>query len=98
MSFDINEYYSKLSQGEVLLAYKGSITSELINELLEAVEEKLEKVNPDHTVLMFTYKVKTIFGLRINKLYKGAAGHRRGGVHCPWGRAGICRGAQQHPV
>lgn len=45
MSFDINEYYSKLSQGDVLLAYKGSITSDLINEILEAVEEKLEKVN-----------------------------------------------------
>jgi len=45
MSFNINEYYSKLSQGDILLAYKGSITSELINEVLEAVEEKLEKVN-----------------------------------------------------
>ena len=45
MGFDINEYYFKLSQGDVLLAYKGSITSELINEILEAVEEKLEKVN-----------------------------------------------------
>lgn len=45
MSFNINEYYSKLSQGDVLLAYKGSITSDLINEILEAVEEKLEKVN-----------------------------------------------------
>ncbi|MBN1117513.1 MAG: SiaB family protein kinase [Bacteroidales bacterium] len=45
MSFNINEYYSKVSQGDVLLAYKGSITSELINEVLEAVEEKLEKVN-----------------------------------------------------
>lgn len=45
MSFNINEYYSKLSQRDVLLAYKGSITSELINEILEAVEEKLEKVN-----------------------------------------------------
>jgi hypothetical protein len=45
MSFNINEYYSRLSQGDVLLAYKGSITSELINEVLEAVEEKLEKVN-----------------------------------------------------
>lgn len=45
MSFNINEYYYKLSQGDVLLAYKGSITSELINEILEAVEEKLEKVN-----------------------------------------------------
>jgi len=45
MSFNINEYYTRLSQGDVLLAYKGSITSDFINEVLEAVEEKLEKVN-----------------------------------------------------
>jgi hypothetical protein len=43
MSFNINEYYTRLSQGDVLLAYKGSITSELINEVLEAVEESLRR-------------------------------------------------------
>jgi hypothetical protein len=43
MSFNINEYYSNLSKGDVVLAYKGSITSELINEVLEAVEDKLAK-------------------------------------------------------
>ncbi len=45
MSFNINEYYTDLNKGEVLLAYKGSITSELINDVLEAVEEKLEQGN-----------------------------------------------------
>jgi uncharacterized protein YfkK (UPF0435 family) len=45
MSFNINEYYTDLNKGEVLLAYKGSITSELINDVLEAVEEKLEQSN-----------------------------------------------------
>jgi uncharacterized protein YfkK (UPF0435 family) len=45
MSFNINEYYTSLSKRDVILAYKGSITSDLINEVLEAVEEKLEKVN-----------------------------------------------------
>ncbi|MBN1599686.1 MAG: SiaB family protein kinase [Bacteroidales bacterium] len=43
MSFNINEYYTDISKGDVLLAYKGSITSALINEVLEAVEEKLER-------------------------------------------------------
>ncbi len=42
MSFNINEYYTDISKGDILLAYKGSITSELINEVLEAVEDKLE--------------------------------------------------------
>ena len=45
MSFNINEYYTQISKGDVLLAYKGSITSELINEVLEAVEGKLEEDN-----------------------------------------------------
>lgn len=45
MSFNINEYYNMLSEGNVLLAFKGSITSDLINEVLDAVEEKLDSVN-----------------------------------------------------
>lgn len=45
MSFSIQEYYSKLNKGDVLLAYKGSITSELINEVLDAVEDKLDRSN-----------------------------------------------------
>lgn len=43
MSFNINEYYKDLSEGDVLVAYKGSITSDMINEVLEAIEQKLEK-------------------------------------------------------
>ena len=35
MSFNINEYYTDISKGEILLAYKGSITSELMNEDLD---------------------------------------------------------------
>lgn len=42
MSFNINEYYTDISKGDILLAYKGSITSDLINEVLEAVEDKME--------------------------------------------------------
>lgn len=42
MSFNINEYYTDISKGDILLAYKGSITSELINDVLEAVEDKME--------------------------------------------------------
>ena len=45
MGFNIKEYYDNISKGDILLAYKGSITSELINDVLEAVEKKLEAVN-----------------------------------------------------
>jgi hypothetical protein len=45
MSFRINEYYTDISKGDIILAYKGSITPDLINEVLEAVEDKLEEGN-----------------------------------------------------
>jgi hypothetical protein len=45
MSFDINEYYSRLNGGDVLLAYKGSITSDLISNVLEVVEAKLDHLS-----------------------------------------------------
>jgi hypothetical protein len=45
MGFNIKDYFKNISKGDILLAYKGSITSELINDVLEAVEKKLEEVN-----------------------------------------------------
>ena len=43
MSFDINEYYSRLNGGDVLIAFKGSISSELISNVLEVVESKMDE-------------------------------------------------------
>jgi hypothetical protein len=57
MSFNINEYYSQISKRDILLAFKGSITSELINEVLEAVEQKLEKNNEDGKTRKKLYNV-----------------------------------------
>jgi hypothetical protein len=45
MSFKLSEYYNELSNGDVLLAYKGTISSKLINDVLEVVETKLDKSN-----------------------------------------------------
>ncbi|MDA3953888.1 MAG: SiaB family protein kinase [Bacteroidales bacterium] len=44
MSFNIDERYKKLNKGEVLLAYKGSISAELITNVLGVVESKLDHV------------------------------------------------------
>jgi hypothetical protein len=57
MGFNINEYYTKISKGDILLAYKGSITSELINEVLEAVEQKLEQGKEDGKTRKKLYNV-----------------------------------------
>jgi len=57
MSFDINEYYNKLNGGDVLLAYKGSITSDLISNILEVVEAKLEDLSEGSKVRKKVYNV-----------------------------------------
>jgi hypothetical protein len=57
MSFDINDYYEKLNGGDVILAYKGSITSDLISNVLEVVEAKLEDFSEDSKVQKKVYNV-----------------------------------------
>jgi hypothetical protein len=57
MSFNLKEYYSNLSKGDVILAYKGSITSELINDILEGVEKKLEDADADSKLRKKIYNV-----------------------------------------
>lgn len=57
MSFDIKEYFNELSSGDVVLAYKGSITSDLINDVLEAVEKKLDEANEEGKMRKKIYNV-----------------------------------------
>ena len=44
MGFNIEELYEKMNKGEILLSYKGSITAELITNVLGVVETKLDHV------------------------------------------------------
>jgi hypothetical protein len=57
MSFNLSEYYANLSKGDILLAYKGSITSDLINDILEAVEKRLEESNAESRLRKKIYNV-----------------------------------------
>jgi len=57
MSFDLKEYYANLNKGDVILSFRGSITSELINDILEAVEAKLEKENTESRLRKKIYNV-----------------------------------------
>ena len=42
MSFNVDEYYEKLKNGDVVMSYKGTITTEVINSTLELIESKLD--------------------------------------------------------
>ena len=57
MSFDVHEYYSKLNGGHVLVAFKGSITTDLINNVLEQIEEKMDSVDEQAKVRKKLYNV-----------------------------------------
>ena len=57
MSFDINEFYKSLNKDEILLTYKGSITSELINGILEDVENKMLEAGEDSKIRKKVYNV-----------------------------------------
>ena len=57
MSFDVNEYYSKLNGGDVLMAFKGNISSELISNVLEVVESKMDDVSESSKIRKKVYNV-----------------------------------------
>jgi len=57
MSFDVNEYYSKLNGGDVLMAYKGNISSELISNVLEVVESRMDDYSEDSRIRKKVYNV-----------------------------------------
>ena len=57
MSFDINEYYSRLDSGDVLMAFKGSITSELISNVLEVVESRMDEYSESSKIRKKVYNV-----------------------------------------
>ncbi len=43
MIFNLNEWYKEKQDGEILLSYKGNISSDLITDVLEIVESKLNE-------------------------------------------------------
>ncbi len=57
MSFDVHEYYNKLDDGDVLVSFKGSVTTDLINNILEKIEEKMEGVDEQSKVRKKVYNV-----------------------------------------
>lgn len=57
MSFDVNDYYSKLKTEGVILSYMGSITSDIINTVLENIEHKFIEINEGNSVRKKVYNV-----------------------------------------
>lgn len=57
MSFNLDDFYKQLTTGEVVLSFKGSITSEIINGILESIENKLAETNEEGKIRKKMYNV-----------------------------------------
>jgi hypothetical protein len=57
MSFNLQESFKQMNEGDVLLAFKGSITTELITNVLEVIESKLEDIVTATAVKKKVYNV-----------------------------------------
>ena len=57
MSFNVNDFYKQLTDKEMLLSFRGSVTSDVINQVLEDVEGKLAKANENGKIRKKLYNV-----------------------------------------
>jgi len=57
MSFNVESYFSDVSNGSPILYYKGNIDSDLINKVLDTVERKLIKINEHSKLRKKVYNV-----------------------------------------
>lgn len=57
MSFDVNEYYTKLNGDDVLIAFKGNVSSELISNVLEVVEARMDDFSEASKIRKKVYNV-----------------------------------------
>lgn len=57
MSFNVESYFSEVSNGSPILYYKGNIDSDLINKVLDTVEGKLIMVNEHSKLRKKVYNV-----------------------------------------
>jgi hypothetical protein len=57
MSFNVNDFYSQLNNSDVVLSFRGSFTSDVINSILEKIENKLAETNEDGKIRKKMYNV-----------------------------------------
>ena len=57
MGFSVKEWFENVYEGEVLVAYKGTISSNLITDSLDIVEKKMEDSNENSKIKKKVYNV-----------------------------------------
>ncbi len=57
MSFDLNKYFNTLQNGNLVTAFKGKVTTEVVNSILQEVENKLIAMDEHPKVIKKVYNV-----------------------------------------
>lgn len=57
MSFNVENYFSDLSDKNIILFYKGNVDSDIINHILDTVEDKMVEVNEQPKLRKKVYNV-----------------------------------------
>jgi hypothetical protein len=57
MSFNIENYFSELTEANTFLYYKGNVDSDVINHVLDTVEDKMVEVNEQSKLRKKVYNV-----------------------------------------
>lgn len=54
---DIFDFYDKMQRSNIMLSFKGEITSELLGSILQIMENKLENINEEPKVKKKVFNV-----------------------------------------
>jgi hypothetical protein len=57
MSFDVESYFSEKPDGDIILFYKGNVDSDVINQILDTVEDKMMTMNEHSRLRKKVYNV-----------------------------------------
>jgi hypothetical protein len=57
MSFDVESYFSEKPDGDIILFYKGNVDSDIINQILDTVEDKMMSMNEHSRLRKKVYNV-----------------------------------------
>lgn len=57
MNIDIFEFYNRMERGDIMLSFKGNVTSELLTSVLQIMESKMEKLNEPSRLKKKVYNI-----------------------------------------
>ncbi len=57
MDINIYDFYNKMEQDNIMLSFKGNVTSELLTSVLQIMESKMDKLNEPNRIKKKVYNI-----------------------------------------